>query len=57
MNNSIYIHLMNQAIENIKIVLTEATENDLDALEDQIQALSDLTHILWAEYDDIQGGY
>jgi len=49
MNNSIYIHLMNQAIENIKIVLNEATEYDLDTLSDQIQSLSDLTHILWVE--------
>lgn len=61
MNNNIYVHIMGQAIENVRLVLNEADRETLDLIQDQIGVLDDLLYMLTNESDSradiLEGAY
>ena len=51
MNNNVYVHIMNQAIENVRIVMEEADAEALDLIQDQVDVLNDMLFVLTHEID------
>lgn len=56
MNNNVYVHIMNQAIENVRLVLQEADSEALDLIQDQVEVLNDMLYVLTHEIDAEERG-